>query len=100
TRFIDRIFEHPEQNEFYKDLSIFLRKIQFYGMINSLSQVMLKVTSPGVPDFYQGTELWDLNLVDPDNRRPVDFQKRRRWLQEIRERDRTHPIPLLTELLQ
>ena len=46
-------------------------------MINSLAQVTLKIGSPGVPDFYQGTELWDLSLVDPDNRRPVDFERRR-----------------------
>src|SRR5579864_9234258 len=43
------------------------------GALNSLSQLTLKATMPGVPDFYQGTELWDLSLVDPDNRRPVDF---------------------------
>jgi (1->4)-alpha-D-glucan 1-alpha-D-glucosylmutase len=52
-------------------------------MLNSLSQALLKITSPGVPDFYQGTELWDLNLVDPDNRRPVDFEKRKSLLIEI-----------------
>jgi (1->4)-alpha-D-glucan 1-alpha-D-glucosylmutase len=53
-------------------------------MINSLSQTALKLTSPGIPDFYQGTELWDLSLVDPDNRRPVDYAKRRAMLAEIR----------------
>ena len=47
-------------------------------MVNSLAQVVLKIGSPGVPDFYQGAELWDLSLVDPDNRRPVDFERRRR----------------------
>ncbi len=46
------------------------------GALNSLSQLTLKATVPGVPDFYQGTELWDLSLVDPDNRRPVDFSQR------------------------
>ncbi|WP_232619278.1 hypothetical protein, partial [Acetomicrobium sp. S15 = DSM 107314] len=46
------------------------RRVAFYGAVNSLSQVAIKVASPGVPDFYQGTELWDLSLVDPDNRRP------------------------------
>ena len=50
-------------------------------MVNSLSQVVLKLGSPGVPDFYQGTELWDLSLVDPDNRRPVDFDLRQRLLE-------------------
>src|SRR5207248_11050656 len=53
-------------------------------MHNSLSQVVLKIASPGVPDFYQGTEMWDLSLVDPDNRRPVDFNLRKRVLDELR----------------
>jgi (1->4)-alpha-D-glucan 1-alpha-D-glucosylmutase len=53
-------------------------------MVNSLSQLVLKLASPGVPDFYQGTELWDLTLVDPDNRREVDFGARRRLLAELR----------------
>jgi (1->4)-alpha-D-glucan 1-alpha-D-glucosylmutase len=52
-------------------------------MVNGLSQVVLKIGSPGVPDFYQGSELWDLSLVDPDNRRPVDFDRRRQMLSEI-----------------
>jgi (1->4)-alpha-D-glucan 1-alpha-D-glucosylmutase len=50
------------------------------GRLNSLSQTLLKLTAPGVPDIYQGCELWDLSLVDPDNRRPVDFENRRRLL--------------------
>lgn len=53
------------------------------GMFNSLSQTLLKITSPGIPDLYQGTELWDLSLVDPDNRRPVDFLRRTEMLQEL-----------------
>jgi len=53
------------------------------GRINSLSQVLLKLTAPGVPDLYQGTELWDLTLVDPDNRRPVDFDLRRKLLAQL-----------------
>ena len=53
------------------------------GMLNSLSQVVVKLGSPGVPDFYQGTDLWDLSLVDPDNRRPVDFDRRQRLLDEV-----------------
>jgi (1->4)-alpha-D-glucan 1-alpha-D-glucosylmutase len=53
------------------------------GVLNSLTQLILKCASPGICDFYQGTELWDLNLVDPDNRRPVDFQKRIRLLKEM-----------------
>ena len=53
------------------------------GRINSLSQLLLKLTSPGIPDTYQGCELWDLSLVDPDNRRPVDYEKRRQLLSEL-----------------
>jgi (1->4)-alpha-D-glucan 1-alpha-D-glucosylmutase len=56
-------------------------------MYNSLSQTLLKMTSPGIPDFYQGSEIWDLSLVDPDNRRPVDFSKRIALLQEIKQRE-------------
>ena len=54
----------------------FQRRIAFHGFLNSLSQVVLKTLSPGVPDFYQGSELWDFSLVDPDNRRPVDYERR------------------------
>jgi len=58
-------------------------KISDFGIVNSLSQLILKCTSPGIPDIYQGTELWDLSLVDPDNRRPVDYHKIKRLLGEI-----------------
>ena len=61
----------------------FQRRVAALGMINSLAQVTLKLGSPGVPDFYQGTDLWDLSLVDPDNRRPVDFAHRARLLDEV-----------------
>jgi (1->4)-alpha-D-glucan 1-alpha-D-glucosylmutase len=59
------------------------KKIAFYGSFNTLAQTLLKTACPGVPDFYQGSELWDLNMVDPDNRRPVDFQKRQTLLAQI-----------------
>ena len=61
----------------------FQRRIALLGMINSLAQVTLKIGSPGVPDFYQGTDLWDLSLVDPDNRRAVDFNRRVCALNEV-----------------
>lgn len=69
---------------FVRTLNTLLPRIQFFGAINSLAQTVLKLTSPGVPDFYQGTELWDLSLVDPDNRRPVDYELRVRILQELK----------------
>jgi (1->4)-alpha-D-glucan 1-alpha-D-glucosylmutase len=58
-------------------------RIAWHGMLNSLAQAILKFTVPGVPDIYQGTELWDFNLVDPDNRRPVDFTARKQMLEEV-----------------
>ena len=81
--FAESILERSIHNNFLADFLIFQRKIAFYGAINSLAQVVLKTTSPGVPDFYQGTELWDLNLVDPDNRRPIDYQKRMKLLDNL-----------------
>ncbi len=68
---------------FRSDLEGFVAPLVGQGRLNSLAQVLIKVTAPGVPDFYQGTELWDLSLVDPDNRRPVDFVLRRRLLGEL-----------------
>ena len=64
----------------------FQRMVAGHGAVNSLAQTVLKITAPGIPDFYQGTELWDLSLVDPDNRRPVDFARRRAVLDELRGR--------------
>jgi (1->4)-alpha-D-glucan 1-alpha-D-glucosylmutase len=68
--YIDVMFD---DERFRKSLRQFSERVAFYGAINSLSQLLLKVTAPGVPDFYRGTVSWDLSLVDPDNRRPVDF---------------------------
>lgn len=67
----------------YQIISSLLAKIADFAVINSLSQLMLKFTCPGIPDVYQGCEMWDLSLVDPDNRRPVDFQKRETLLGEM-----------------
>jgi (1->4)-alpha-D-glucan 1-alpha-D-glucosylmutase len=74
--FIARILDRAMSAEFLNSLDIFARRVALLGALNSLSQVALKATMPGVPDFYQGTEFWDLSLVDPDNRRPVDFAAR------------------------
>jgi (1->4)-alpha-D-glucan 1-alpha-D-glucosylmutase len=82
-QFVDRILERTPENRFWADFLPFQQEISVYGVYNSLSQTTLKMTCTGLPDFYQGAELWDLNLVDPDNRRPVDFEKRRRLLQEV-----------------
>ncbi len=69
--------------ELVRDLEAFVAPLVEPGRVNALTQELLKLTSPGVPDVYQGSELWDLSLVDPDNRRPVDFALRRRLLTEI-----------------
>jgi (1->4)-alpha-D-glucan 1-alpha-D-glucosylmutase len=72
-----------ENREFLDDFHEFHRKIAYLGMINALSQALLKITSPGVADFYQGSELWHLRLVDPDNRGPIDFAKRESALKAL-----------------
>ena len=69
--------------EFRAAFSEFQKRVAFYGFLNSIAQVVLKIASPGVPDFYQGTELWDFSLVDPDNRRPVDYDSRRAMLKKL-----------------
>ena len=83
--FVRAVMTPSVENLFLDSFLAFQKDIAFYGVFNSLAQVLLKLTCPGVPDFYQGSELWDLNLVDPDNRRPVDFETRRRLLGEVRE---------------
>jgi len=74
--FLRRILEPDPHNEFLKRFTAFQRRIAPYGAQNALSQTLIRIAAPGVPDFYQGTELWSFCLVDPDNRRPVDFEKR------------------------
>ena len=74
--FIERILDRSASAEFLNSLETLAQRIARLGALNSLSQITLKATMPGVPDFYQGTEFWDLSLVDPDNRRPVDFAER------------------------
>ncbi len=70
---------------FMKELQQFVEKIRDAGWVNSLAQTLMKYTAPGMPDLYQGGEIWDLSLVDPDNRRPVDYALRRRLLRELDE---------------
>ena len=74
--FIERILDPAVSAEFLNSMDTLAQRLALLGALNSLSQVTLKATMPGVPDFYQGTEFWDLSLVDPDNRRPVDFAER------------------------
>ena len=81
--FVRRTLTGTRANRFLQLFVPFAKRVAWLGMLNSLSQLVLKIASPGVPDFYQGTELWDLNLVDPDNRRAVDFQRRQDLLNQM-----------------
>ena len=87
TGFVERILGPAGGPKFIPAFAPFQRRIAALAVVNSLSQVVLKLGSPGVPDFYQGTELWDLSLVDPDNRRPVDFARRETMLDGLAEAD-------------
>ena len=82
-RFVRRILDPADSAEFIASFDRLARRTALLGALNSLSQLTLKATMPGVPDFYQGTEFWDLSLVDPDNRRPVDFSARVAALEQL-----------------
>src|SRR5262245_26364889 len=82
-QFLRRVLERKQSEEFIARFATLARRAALLGALNSLSQVTLKAMMPGVPDFYQGSELWDLSLVDPDNRRPVDFALRARLFEQI-----------------
>lgn len=84
--FVARILDPGPGNRFLPDFTLFQGFAARLGMVNSLAQTLIKMTAPGVPDFYQGTEVWDFSLVDPDNRRPVDFAGRAALLAGLRER--------------
>jgi (1->4)-alpha-D-glucan 1-alpha-D-glucosylmutase len=82
TKFIETSLA-PENEAFRDDFLAFQRRVAQYGIYNSLSQLAIKIAAPGVPDFYQGTEVWNFSLVDPDNRRPVDYQYRRALVRDL-----------------
>jgi (1->4)-alpha-D-glucan 1-alpha-D-glucosylmutase len=86
-QFIRAALEARDGNLFLADLIAFQRRIGRFGLLNAMSQTLCKLTAPGVPDIYQGNETWDFSLVDPDNRRPVDYQKRRKMLAELESMD-------------
>lgn len=91
--FLRRITEGGRRNPFLDGFLAVQERLARVGLVNGLSQTLLKLTAPGVPDIYQGAELWQLALVDPDNRRPVDYELRRRLL----ERARQEELPALLE---
>ncbi len=92
--FVGGLLDQAVSKDFLGDFAQFIEKIQTAGAMNSLTQTVLKCTLPGVPDFYQGTEIWDFSLVDPDNRRPVDYARRREMLRGLQTAD---PVALTTD---
>jgi (1->4)-alpha-D-glucan 1-alpha-D-glucosylmutase len=83
VKFVSAILDPEVSDRFLEDFVLFHARVAHFGALNSLGQTLVKLTAPGVPDIYQGSELWDLSLVDPDNRRPVDWAERRRLLAEL-----------------
>lgn len=94
--FAERILTPSDDNTFLPSFLQFQKKIQHFGIFNSLSQTLIKLTAPGLPDIYRGSEFWNLSMVDPDNRRPVDFTALRTSLKFMLDRD---PKKLISELL-
>ena len=97
--FIETLLDSAQENAFLESLRSFQTDVKKYGVYNSLSQLLIKIASPGVPDFYQGSELWDLSLVDPDNRRPVDYEKRSQLLADMQTQWQSDPAALVQALL-
>jgi (1->4)-alpha-D-glucan 1-alpha-D-glucosylmutase len=99
--FVERVLDTKKRNVFLESFVPFQRRVAYFGRFNALSQLLLKLTAPGVPDIYQGCELWNLSLVDPDNRRPVDYAVRQQMLNDLRERSvSAERIALLSELVE
>jgi (1->4)-alpha-D-glucan 1-alpha-D-glucosylmutase len=96
--FVDQVLEPSDSNPFLQKFLPFQQWVAEYGILNSLSQTLLKYTTPGVPDTYQGTEFWDLSMVDPDNRRPVDYSRRITVLKEIQDKTQSDILKLIDEL--
>ncbi len=84
NQFINQILS---DKSFLADFLLFQKRVAHYGFFNTLAQTLLKITCPGVPDFYQGSEIWNLSMVDPDNRRPVNYKKRGQFLGEVSQFD-------------
>jgi (1->4)-alpha-D-glucan 1-alpha-D-glucosylmutase len=99
VNFVDSVLRRGDDNRFLKDFLRFHKMVAALGALNSISQVLLKITAPGIPDFYQGTELWDSSVVDPDNRRPVDFKLRLEVLEDSRRKGAADQARPLDELL-
>ncbi|MCB1192421.1 MAG: malto-oligosyltrehalose synthase [Leptospiraceae bacterium] len=98
--FVESLLNWEESAEFLQDLKDFVNRIAPAGALNSIGKNLLKITCPGISDIYQGNEIWDLSLVDPDNRRYVDYQKRLRMLNEIIEGEEKEPENIRRDILE
>ena len=96
--FVSNTLKRSRENLFLEDFRQFQGPIARAGMWNSISQLVLKIASPGVPDFYQGSEIWSFNLVDPDNRQPVDFELRKEIAASLRREPDADPAALMCRL--
>ena len=85
--FVEATLTGPPASRFLASFLPFQRRVAWFGMINALAQLVIRIGSPGVPDIYQGSELWNFSMVDPDNRDPVDFALRQRMLEQMKEAD-------------
>jgi (1->4)-alpha-D-glucan 1-alpha-D-glucosylmutase len=97
--FVRSVLDPEKSAEFLSDVASFVARIADAGYLNGLAQLLIKVAAPGIPDFYQGTELWDFRLVDPDNRGPVNFGTRKEQLSQIAEQAEKDSAGLVNELL-
>lgn len=98
ARYVDACLEEGKSRAFLSDVEAFVRRIERAGQHNALGQTLMKLASPGVVDTYQGCELWDLSLVDPDNRRPVDYTLRERLLGQLDAQAKKDRAGLCTQL--
>ncbi len=100
TKFVQRVLDPSPSNLFLQELRQFQAPIARAGMWNSIAQLAVKIASPGIPDFYQGNDLWAFDLVDPDNRRPVDYAARREMLAKLREQAARDRAALVNRLME
>jgi (1->4)-alpha-D-glucan 1-alpha-D-glucosylmutase len=98
--FLAAILDRSPGNNFLTAFQLFQVRVARPGIFNSLAQIVLKITSPGVPDFYQGTEVWNFRLADPDNRRPVNYELLGSLLKRLREAEDQNPENVLDQLIQ
>ena len=92
--FVRQVLDPGASDAFLSDLRTLAERVAHAGAWNSLAQTVIKITAPGVPDFYQGTEIWDFSLVDPDNRRPVDYTKREALIDQVAPLADVGPLPV------